>query len=337
MSNGLENISIIIVTYKNDDLTRNCLDSLATTCGDAPQIVVVDNSPSASTRDIVSRYANTLYVASPGNPGFAGGNNRAIPFCNRPYILLLNNDTIVHTDESLAKLVEFLDKNPKCAAVQGRGRLPSVRNTLAGCGCFLTPYGVLWTTGFMTNEEPNFDKPHPCFAVGGFFLMFRRSVLPSVGGRPFKTHFWCYYEEIDFCHRLWLSGHEVWYVPTPPIDHLLSRTSSNFRHNDVMRRYLRNVIFSLSANLSAWNRFRILNAFRFLLVGHALASLLRGKMSAAKCNIAAIIWAWHDRMRILAARRQIKKLRKATDQEIFAKTMYRPNPTEFFKSIVSRI
>lgn len=32
----LENISIVIVTYKGDDMTRYCLDSLATTCGTAP-------------------------------------------------------------------------------------------------------------------------------------------------------------------------------------------------------------------------------------------------------------------------------------------------------------
>ena len=46
----LENISIVIVTYKGDDMTRDCLDSLATTCGTAPQVVVVDNSPSEATR-----------------------------------------------------------------------------------------------------------------------------------------------------------------------------------------------------------------------------------------------------------------------------------------------
>ena len=337
MSVNLGKVSIVIVTYKGDDLTRNCLDSLAMTCGNMPQIVVVDNSPSAETRKIVSHYPNALYVASPGNPGFAGGNNRAIPYCDRPYILLLNNDTIVHTGESISKLVDFLDANQKCGAVQGSGRLPLVRNTLAGCGSFLTPYGSLWSTGFMTETEPNFDRPHPCFAGGGFFLMFRRSALASVGGMPFRTHFWCYYEEIDFCHRLWLAGHEVWYVPTPPIDHLLSRTSKNLRHDDVMQRYLRNIIFSLSANLSAWNRFRIRNVFLAMLLGHALVSLIRGNISAAKCNIAAIARAWHDRRRILAARRQVERLRKVTDREAFAKTMYRPSLREFLRAACSRV
>lgn len=50
MKSTLENISIVIVTYKGDDMTRYCLDPLATTCGTAPQVVVVDNSPSEATR-----------------------------------------------------------------------------------------------------------------------------------------------------------------------------------------------------------------------------------------------------------------------------------------------
>ena len=337
MKSTIKDVSIVIVTYKGDGLTRNCLDSITATCGAEPQIVVVDNSPSEETRKIVVSHPNALYIASPGNPGFAGGNNRAIPFCDRPYILLLNNDTIVHTKESISQLAQFLSDNPKCAAVQGRGRLPNVRNTLAGCGSFITPYGILWSKGFMVKEEPNFDNPHPCFAVGGFFLMFRRSALTSVGGKPFRTHFWCYYEEIDFCHRLWLAGHEVWYIPTPPIDHLLSRTSKIFAHEEIMRRYLRNIIFSLSVNLSTWSRLLMLNLFRTMLIGHALLSLLKGNWTTTKTNISAIIWAWHDRQRIRAARRQIKKLRKVTDGEIFAKTMYHPSLIEFFNSVRSRI
>ena len=330
-------MSIVIVTYKGDDLTRNCLDSLAAACGNLPQIVVVDNSPDKATRAIATAHPNAIYVTSPGNPGFAGGNNRAIPFCDRPYILLLNNDTLVHTGESIAKLAEFLDANPACAAVQGSGRLPLIRNTLGGCGSFLTPYGMLWPTGLMVDNDPVYDKPHPCFGLGGFFLMFRRSVLPGVGGRPFRTHFWCYYEEMDFCHRLWLAGHETWYVPTPPIDHLLSRTSKSFAHNEVMRRYLRNILFSLGANLSACSCLKIIPMFTILLLGHALASMLKGNGQAAKTNLSAMAWAWHDRKRILAARRQTKRFRKASDRHIFKQVMFRPGPCQFIRAIKSRL
>lgn len=64
---SINDVSIVIVTYQGDDLTKNCLDSLAATCGTEPQVVVVDNSPSEATRRLVSGYGNAVYVPSEGN------------------------------------------------------------------------------------------------------------------------------------------------------------------------------------------------------------------------------------------------------------------------------
>ena len=161
---SLSDIDVVVLTYKGDHLLRDCLDSLRRTCGDEPHVIVVDNSPSPATRELVAGYANTFYLESSGDPGFAGGNNhvkairseqnlgfaggnnRALPHCTRPYVLLLNNDTVVH------------------------------------------------------------DRFHS------------------------------YYEETDFCHRVWLGGGEVWYVPTPPIDHVTSATFSKIPRPQVLRR-----------------------------------------------------------------------------------------------------
>ena len=323
MTAALNDVSIIIVTYQGDELTKNCLDSLAATCGSEPQIVVVDNSPSETTRRIAAEYPNAVYVPSPGNPGFAGGNNRALPFCDRRYVLLLNNDTIVHSRESIAGLVRFLEEHPKCGAVQGSGRLyPS--GTIAGCGSWLTPLGFMWSPGFNAKEHPLFGEAHPCFMGGGFFLMFRRCDIAKVGGFLFRSAFWCYYEETDFCHRLLLAGMEVWYAPTVPIDHLCSQTSGRFRWSDIMRRHLRNLLFSLKANLSFASRLRILPFVYSLIVGHALFHFLKGDFPTAKSDFAALAASRRDKKRILAARRQVSRIRKVTDRQIFKTAMKHP-------------
>ena len=323
MADSLNDVSIIIVTYQGDCLTKNCLDSLAATCGTGPQVVVVDNSPSEATRRLVSGYENAVYVPSPGNPGFAGGNNRALPFCNRRYVLLLNNDTIVHSRESIEGLVRFLEEHPKCGAVQGSGRLfPS--GTIAGCGSWLTPLGFMWSPGFNAKEHPLFGEAHSCFTAGGFFLMFRKSDLAKVGGFLFRSAFWCYYEETDFCHRMLLAGMEVWYAPTVPIDHLCSQTAGRFRRDDIMRRYLRNLLFSLKANLSFASRLRIMPLACSLIVGHAIFHLLKGNFPTAKSDFAALAASRRDKKRILAARRQANRIRKVSDAQIFMTAMKRP-------------
>ncbi len=323
MNHTLKDISIIIVTYKGDELTKNCLDSLAKTCGIDPQIVVVDNSPSKSTRQIVESYTNTIYLPSPGNPGFAGGNNRALPYCDRAYILLLNNDTIVHTRESIDRLVAFLDNNPSCGAAQGSGQLSHAGNTIAGCGSFLTPIGFLWSPGF-NQKESVFDTTHKCFTVSGFFMLLRRSLLPKVGGFLFRSHFWCYYEEVDLCHRILLSGNEVWYVKTPPIEHLCGATSGMFSRSNITARYLKNLFFSLNANLSTLGRIRILSVCKALLIGHSMLHLLKGHLNVFKSDWHALTQTRYERIRIIAARRQINRIRKISDAEVFKTALHAP-------------
>ena len=317
MQDLLSKVSIVIVTYKGDELLKNCLDSIYKACKSIPEIIVVDNSPSSATKSIVQSHPNTIYIRSDGNPGFAGGNNKAIPYCNRQYILFLNNDTLIHTSESITSLVDFMDMNSSCAAAQGTGLLPQCNNTLGGCGSYLTPIGIIKTLGFLTADNPLENKTRKCFCVSGFFMMLRRQVLNDIGSRPFRTHFWCYYEEVDLCHRLWNAGHEVWYVQTPPIDHLLSITAKTFKRSLIMKRYLRNIAFSHSVNFSLIGRMRILPIFFAALFLHTLFSISLGRFSDAKNDLYAICTPWRERKRVLAARRKESRLRKLPDKILF--------------------
>lgn len=331
MHKSLSKVSIVIVTYMGDKLLGNCLESIKRTCANAPEIIVVDNSPSPSTKEITQRFTNATYIESHGNPGFAGGNNRAIPYCGREYILFLNNDTIIHSADSIIELVAFMEARRDCAAAQGSGLLPRCQNTLGGCGSFITPAGLLKTVGFLTKDNPRENKSRKCFCVSGFFMMLRRNALSSVGGRPFRTHYWCYYEEVDLCHRLWNAGHEVWYVKTPPIDHLLSITAGTFKRTVIMKRYLRNIVFSHFVNFSFAGRILVLPAFYALLMTHALFCLIRGRPGEAQNDIFALLTPLREHKRILAARRQTSRQRKRSDLSVF-KTVMKPYSLKDFIS-----
>ena len=71
MSN-LNNLSVLIVTWNGDDLLNNCLSSIFRVYGDALEIIVVDNANLESTKQLVSSFKNTKYIASASNLGFAG-------------------------------------------------------------------------------------------------------------------------------------------------------------------------------------------------------------------------------------------------------------------------
>ena len=249
--NRLGELSIIIVTWKGDDLLRNCLDSLARVAGTAPEIVVVDNAAEASSQKLVAAYPNATYIASPGNPGFAGGNNIGLKHTTRDYILLLNNDTIIHTD-SFSPLIDFLDAHPKVGIVQGTMNVPARGNGLDVCGEDLMPWGLLRhrLVGKPTASTPLRAKR--VSAAKGAMLCLKRQIVAAIGGRLFDPSFKNYFEDIDLCLRARKAGWETWFVPTPPIDHLCGQTAAKLNGDDIWAQYFRNILYSFHRNFGFW-------------------------------------------------------------------------------------
>ena len=259
MTDSIRELSIIIVTWNGDDILGNCLRSVREVYGNLPEIVVVDNAASEATHKLISGFDGVKYVSSPGNPGFAGGNNIGVRETTRPYILLLNNDTVVHGD-SFSPLVEFLKAHERVGIVQGTMNIPALGNGLDDCGVLMTPFGI---QRHLHRGEPTAStklSARKVFAAKGAMMMFKRAVLDDLGFL-FYDHFWSYYEETDFCHRARNAGWETWFVPTLPIDHLCGATSSRFDNKMVWRRYFRNILYSFWMNFGLCGRFFTLPCF----------------------------------------------------------------------------
>ena len=259
MTDAVSELSIVIVTWKGDGILVNCLRSVCKVYGNLPEIVVVDNAASEETHKLVSGFDGVKYVSSPGNPGFAGGNNIGVRETTRPYILLLNNDTVVHGD-SFSPLVEFLKSHKRVGIVQGTMNIPALGNGLDDCGVLMTPFGI---QRHLHRGEPTAStklSARKVFAAKGAMMMFKRAVLDDIG-LLFYDHFWSYYEETDFCHRARNAGWETWFVPTLPIDHLCGVTSSRFDTKIVWRRYFRNILYSFWRNFGLFGKFFTLPCF----------------------------------------------------------------------------
>ena len=259
MVEAADELSVVIVTWNGDDLLRNCLKSIVGVYGTALEIVVVDNADRASTRELAAAFCGVKYVAANRNMGFAGGNNIGLRETTRPYVLLLNNDTVVHGD-SFSPLVRFLETHDRVGIVQGTMNVPALGNGLDDCGVLMTPVGI---QRHLHRGEPTATtplSPRRVFAAKGAMMMFKRKVVEDLGFL-FYDHFWSYYEETDFCHRAGNAGWETWFVPTPPIDHLCGATSCRFDNKFVWRRYFRNILYSFWRNFGLFGRFFTLPCF----------------------------------------------------------------------------
>lgn len=234
----MPNLSILIVSWNQAERLAACLGAVRLFLPEA-QVVVVDNgsSPPLSPAD------NSIeYVRSECNLGYAGGNNLGFARCTGDFVLLLNNDTLLPSAQPIMALLRFLHAHPRVAAAQAKLILPD--GTLDTCGEFLTPAGMLYHHGYRLPDGPHAAVPYPVFAAKGACLLLRRAAVASVGGVLFRPEFFCYYEDIDLCHRLWLAGHEVWFVPTQPIPHDEGSSARLHPTRDVWRRYLSNMLTS---------------------------------------------------------------------------------------------
>lgn len=329
-------ISAVIVHYRGVSKLRDCLASLGCVAEPGGEFVLVDNGSHEDLSWVGRDFGFVKLVSASRNLGFAAGNNLGLTHCSGQYVLLLNDDTVVNPVFASA-LARYLDEHSEVAIVQGKMLLPQFGNSLDVCGSFLTRLGLPYHYGFYKPDGPKYQRDFPVFSAKGACLMFRRDVVQSVGGFLFDEDFFCYYEETDFCHRAWLAGHEVHFVNSPPIQHLMGATSGGPQTSFVLRHYLRNMTFSLLANLSFSSRLRILPLFFGTLLASMAAAAFTLQWGKLAAHWGAITYSLTHYRRILERRRLVKSIRRRSDREIFAKILRTPQLDYFVKTFTGRL
>lgn len=244
-------VSIILVNYNGRVWLPGCLESLRQQQWPDYEIILVDNASTDDSRQFVrAEYPEVKLILSDTNRGFAGGNNLGLQQASGEYILLLNTDTIVTVD-FLPKLLEAFTVIPHLGCVQPKLLFMHEPHKLDSCGSYFTATGFLQHIG---NQQPantpEFNQPLPVFSVKGACMMFRRDILEKTGGL-FDEDYWCYFEETDFCWRVWLAGYECWYYPKAVIQHAMGGSSGYFIANDFVQYHsLKNRLVTYLKNLS---------------------------------------------------------------------------------------
>jgi hypothetical protein len=330
-------VSILIVNYNGAAVLSDCLASLQQVTYPDFEVVVVDNASADASGDLLAQHPEVRVLNSDVNRGFAGGNNFGLPACRGQLVLLLNSDTIV-TPDFLQPLVEYLRENPQVGIVQGKMILSRHGNTLDVCGSFLTRFGFLYHYGYWKKDSQKYDRSYPVFTVKGACLLFRKELVESAGGYLFNEDFFCYYEETDFCHRAWLAGYESHFVHASTIQHLQGATSERTQASGfALRQFLANQTFGLLANLSAGSLWRIMPGYFLVFFTSMTLAALTGKKIVFTAHCHALTSNWRRIGKIRAQRKMIRRIRKITDSELFAKVMRNPRLDYFIKTFQGRL
>jgi len=346
MEETIDRISVLITAYKNADLVRRCVDSLVQAFGGRlPETIVVDDAAGDEpTRALAESYAGlgVKFAVMPKNGGFAGANNFGYRLCTREYVVLVNSDTVFH-DEPFSAMVKFMDEHARVGIISGKIVItnddPAQSGKLNGAGSMLSQYGIMRTRGWMADaSDPQWDVATPVFTAYGALFMLRNGLHEKVGGSLFYDHFHTYYEEVDLCHRTWLAGMEVWYVPTPIVDHAHGVTMSKyFTRESILRKYYRNIRFSFATCFGLRGRLTIRPIFELLCLGQSLAQLLKGNTTALRTHWGALRDLRAMRKDVKATRKVVQCFRVLDDKELFKHIIRRVPLSEFIGMVRGNI
>lgn len=109
-------VCFVILHYLVENQTIECIESIRKTCGENNyKIIVVDNGSPNDSGKKVEKYVKDCndchFVYSKENLGFASGNNLGYSFARETYkpdfIVCLNNDTVIETEEFDKKIQEI--------------------------------------------------------------------------------------------------------------------------------------------------------------------------------------------------------------------------------------
>lgn len=214
-------VSVLLVLWNQAPLTLRCLQTLEQEArrGVELEVVVVDNASTDETAGLLGRLRGATVVRNDTNTGFLAACNQAAAVSRGRHLLLLNNDAAIRPG-AIAAALACIQSAADIGAVGGRLILPD--GTLQEAG------GIVWsdgtTIGFGRGKRPTgreFSSRRDVDYCSGAFLLTPRHVWERLGG--FSDCFIPgYYEDTDYCLRLWANGWRVVYEPGAVVDHFES-------------------------------------------------------------------------------------------------------------------
>ncbi|MFO1036865.1 MAG: class I SAM-dependent methyltransferase [Geminicoccaceae bacterium] len=227
-------VSILLILYNQASFTYRCLRSLIANCTVPFEVIIVDNGSTDRTSELLGRVDGPTVERSPENLYYLRGCNLGAGRASAPYLLLLNNDTWVEPGAVEAAL-ETIESADDIGAVGARLVLPDGSLQEAGSIVWRDGTCLGYGRGARPDAGPFMFRRDVDYCSAAFLLVQRR--LFDELGRYDESFAPAYYEETDFCMRLWERRWRVVYDPRCLIRHFeFGSTSAQGSAFDLMQR-----------------------------------------------------------------------------------------------------
>ena len=233
----MNSLDIIIVNYNSTGYLLSCLRSVYDSLQGLPvKVFVQDNASEDDVNRVNEMFPKVLLSKNSYNMGFSKAANNAMKQSAAPYVVLLNPDTRV-THGFFECILRYMEENPdvgiigpkilnRDGSVQGSARsFPTPLTAFFGRNSLLTrwfPDNRITRQNMLTTGSDGVT-PMAVDWVSGACMMVRKKAIDDVGFMD--ERFFMYWEDVDWCKRMWHSGWKVVYFPQASIVHYVGGSS----------------------------------------------------------------------------------------------------------------
>jgi len=238
-----EGLSILIPTWNGKEVLERCLHSIYQSPPKMPyEVVVIDNHSTDGTDEMLQRkFPDVSLVSNERNLGYSTALNKGFLESRGRYLLVLNNDIVVHKG-SIQGMLQTMEENPTAGLVGGclqnrdgtfqpsaNRRFPNLFDFFLEEIFFFSNlrYHIHKTRVGSSFVKRLWDdqKPQKVSWVGGACMLIRREAIREVGF--FDEAFFFYREDCELCYRLQKGGWQVLYDVRFPFTHTWGYSSKN--------------------------------------------------------------------------------------------------------------
>lgn len=236
------NVTVVIALWNRAELTLAALRSVCAQEAMSLDIVLVDNGSTDQTSRLLQYLDGPTVLTNPTNLGFTLAANQGARSARGKLLLFLNSDAVLHPG-AVRNLVQVFDHSDRIGAVGGKLIWPDGRLQEAGA--------IVWADGSYETygrdgdpEAPEYSFERDVDFCSGAMLLTSREVFFRLGGfdERYKP---AYYEDVDYCVRLWRNGLRVVYTPNAIATHVECASSESSAEPVRLQRERRSIFVAL--------------------------------------------------------------------------------------------
>lgn len=210
-------VSIIIINWNGKKFIEGCLNSIAKQDYPAIEIIVIDNTSTDGSPDIVEEmFPEAKLVRNKVNRGFAGAFNQGVDTAKGHYIMSLNPDVYLQP-HFVSAMVNAIKLDERIGSVSGKllRQAEDEEGVIDSTGHIIFKNRLTRNRGVDQKDEGQYDQECYIFGTCGAAALYKRKMLEDIkiDSEYCDEDFFAFWEDIDLDWRAQLRGWSCYYTP----------------------------------------------------------------------------------------------------------------------------